>query len=149
MPPRLHLLLVDDNPADEFLAREALGGYSDIISLTTFGSGELALASLREADAPRSDLVVLDINMPGLNGFDVLAAIKADPELASLPVVMLSASRAAADVERAYSLRASAFVTKADTFPVFLKQMEALVGFWTQCRVIGKPVRAARSGPFG
>lgn len=146
MPPQLHLLLVDDNPPDVFLAREALQGYGDVLGLTTCRSGEEALACLRDPHGPRSDLVVLDINMPGLDGFDVLAALKADPELSPLPVVMLSASRAPLDVERAYSLRASAYVTKADTHPVFLKQIEALVGFWSQCRVIGKPVRAARPG---
>ncbi|ACO47417.1 Putative response regulator, CheY [Deinococcus deserti] len=146
MPPQLHLLLVDDNPADMFLAREALQGYSDVLILTTCRSGHEALARLRDPQGPRLDLVVLDINMPGLDGFEVLAALKADPELAPVPVVMLSASCAPQDVERAYGMRASAYVVKADTYPVFLKQIEALVGFWSQCRVIGKPVRPTRAG---
>ncbi|MFD1733251.1 response regulator [Deinococcus malanensis] len=95
---------------------------------------------------PLPDLIVLDINMPGMDGFDVLEAIKADPGLVHLPVVMLSASDNPADVTRAYSLRASAYVVKAHDFATFLQQIDALVGFWTLCRVSGKPLRAQGRG---
>lgn len=147
MAPRLHLLLVDDNVADICLAREAFERHADQIHLTVCESGHDALACIGRTQTTPPDLVVLDISMPGMDGFEVLAAIKADPQLAHLPVVMLSASDSPVDVTRAYSLRASAYLIKAHEYSTFVQQINALVGFWTLCRVSGKPIRAQDRWP--
>lgn len=138
MPSRLHLLLVDDNIEDVLLAREALEVYQDKVRLSVCHSGQEALACIHDPRESSPDLVVLDINMPHMGGFEVLAAIRAHPSLSYLPVIMLSGSNSPLDVDRAYALRASCCLVKALEFPTLLRQMEALVQFWTLCKV---PVR--------
>jgi CheY-like chemotaxis protein len=119
-----HLLVVEDDPGDVLLTREALAGTSARIDVHVVEDGEAAVDFLRRtgghADAPRPDLVLLDLNLPRLDGREVLARIKSDPGLRSIPVVVLSTSKAVEDVQRSYDLHANAFVTKPAELDRFL-----------------------------
>lgn len=136
---RLRLALVDDNPLDRLLAAEALHEVCPECGLEAYDSGRAALTQLRAAQT-LPDVVLLDINMPGMNGFEVLQALKADPRLSLIPVVMLTTSSAAADVEQAYILHASSYVIKANGFNAFISQIEAFIGYWRLNRpaVVGR-----------
>jgi CheY-like chemotaxis protein len=129
----LRIALVDDNPLDRDLAGEAFEDTCPACTVEMFSSGQAALRHLRAA--PRlPDVMLLDLNMPGLNGFEVLTAIKTDPRLNQIPVVMLTTSKDPGDVTRAYTLHASSYLVKAPSFPEFVKQIEAFVGYWTMNR---------------
>jgi len=133
----LRFLLVDDNVGDQLLAAEAFGQLRPDCQLVCVSSGQEALDLLRSRQV-RPDVVLLDINMPGMNGLQVLEAIKADPQLALLPVVMLSTSRAENDVQAAYTLHASSYLVKAPIFEDFVEQIEAFLTFWQQSRISGQ-----------
>lgn len=132
---KLRIALVDDNPMDRLLAAEALEEVCADCTLDVYPSGQAALAHLRQS-ATLPDVVLLDINMPGLNGFDVLRALRVDPRLSLLPVVMLTTSNARADIEQAYTLHANSYVVKAPSFTAFVTQLEAFIGYWTLNRVV-------------
>lgn len=132
----LRILLVDDSDVDLMLAEEAFAPHADTARLTTCTSGDAALASLRDPETLRPDVVVLDVNMPGLTGFQVLEALKTDPALQAIPVVMLSTSGAEEDVSLAYTLHASSYLVKARTFPQFVSQVEEFLTYWHGCRLL-------------
>lgn len=125
----LRVALVDDNPMDRLLAVEALTEVCPECTLETYASGRAVLDHLRHTET-LPDVVLLDINMPGLTGFDVLKAMKTDPRLSLIPVVMFTTSNAAADIQQAYTLHASSYVVKAATFSAFLEQLEAFIRYW-------------------
>lgn len=129
MGMKLRIALVDDNPMDRLLAAEALEEVCADCTLDVYPSGQAVLDHLRTAST-RPDVLLLDINMPGLTGFDVLKALKADLRLSLIPVVMLTTSNAEADIEQAYTLYASSYVVKAPTFSAFLEQLEAFIRYW-------------------
>ena len=112
----IELLIVEDDPGDVVLTREALGASTTPHNLRVVEDGESAVAYLcREgefADARRPDLVFLDLNLPRLDGWEVLARVKSDPVLRAIPIVVLTTSDARADVDRSYDLHANAYVTK-------------------------------------
>ncbi|MDP9766163.1 CheY-like chemotaxis protein [Deinococcus enclensis] len=114
---------------DRLLAAEALAEVCPECILETYASGQEALTHLRRA-IPLPDVLLLDINMPGMTGFDVLTAMKTDPRLSLIPVVMFTTSNAAADIRQAYTLHASSYVVKAASFMAFLEQVEAFLGYW-------------------
>lgn len=125
----MEILLVEDNPADARLVREALVEGEVQADLRWLASGEEALHYLRHTGAyaqSRSvpDLVLLDLNLPGLNGQEVLAAIKGDPALLRIPVVVLTSSANPTDVQAAYGRHANAYLVKPQDYDDFL----ALVG---------------------
>lgn len=126
----LCLLLVEDNPADARLVREALAERSERTNLHWLPNGQLALDRLRSATEPRPDLVLLDLNLPGLHGLEVLSAIKADPSLQSLPVVVLTSSAAPRDVAAAYTAHADAFVLKPAGFADFVEVIDKICKDW-------------------
>ena len=130
----LRVLIVDDNPMDRLLAREAFGDHDSGVVVDTCASGERALSFLRELDTALPDVMLLDLNMPGLHGFDVLAQMKDDPQLAVIPVVILSTSGSAGDVQQAYTLHASSYLVKNHDFASFARQIDAFVNFWLQAR---------------
>ncbi|MFB9991538.1 response regulator [Deinococcus oregonensis] len=131
MSRALRVLLIDDNADDRLIAEEAFAFTDELVCfLTTAVSGQEALDRLRAPETVLPDVVLLDINMPIMSGFAVLAAFKADPKLAALPVVMLSTSRAEEDITQAYTLHASAYLFKSLEFQTFLAQVEAFIGFW-------------------
>lgn len=115
------LLLVEDNPTDVLLMAEAFAATVRHARLSHAEDGVAALAFLRRqgqhAAAPRPKLVLLDLNMPRLGGLEVLAELRA--ELRSLPVLVLSTSQDAGDIERAYALGANAYLTKPRDLPGF------------------------------
>lgn len=94
--------------------------------------GPSALAELRAGTLP--DVVILDLNMPRMSGFDVIREIRASADLRHLPVVILSTSDSATDVARAYDLLASSYMVKSRDFPGFVQQIDRSVRFWHDCR---------------
>ena len=110
MHDEIHILLVEDNPGDVRLTVEALRGAKVANELHVVGDGEEAIEFLRQerrhVDAPRPDIVLLDLNLPRLDGHDVLADIKSDPDLAKIPIIVLTSSTAERDIEQAYELHA-------------------------------------------
>ena len=112
----IEILLVEDDPGDELLTREALAEYKISNRLHVARDGGEALDFLyrrgAHADAPRADLILLDLNLPKYDGLQVLERIKSDPELAFVPVVILTTSSSEEDVLRSYQLHANAYVTK-------------------------------------
>ena len=130
----LEILLVEDNPGDVVLTREALGNSRVLNNVTIARDGAEALAVLRRqgayASAPRPDLILLDWNLPRMNGREFLQAMRADATLDRLPVVVLTTSEADRDVADAYALGASAFVTKPVDLGEFFRAMQSIQEFW-------------------
>jgi CheY-like chemotaxis protein len=123
----LSVLLVDDDEGDLLMIREALDSSTSAHEIHIVHDGEEALAFLRRegryADKPRPDLVLLDLNMPRMDGRQVLAAVKADDDLRTIPIVVLTTSRAPADIVSSYDLHANAYVTK----PMSLDELTSVV----------------------
>jgi CheY-like chemotaxis protein len=127
----LGVLLVEDDPGDVMIAEEALKASRLTSKLTVVPDGVEAIRYLRRengyADAPRPDLILLDLNLPKKSGHEVLAEVKADPALRKIPIVVLTTSGAAEDVVRSYDLHANVFVTKPvdfDHFTSVIKQID-------------------------
>jgi CheY-like chemotaxis protein len=122
------ILLVEDDPGDVLITREALALSRIANNLHHVSDGDEALAFLhregRHADAVRPDLVLLDLNLPGRNGREVLAEVKASADLRRIPVVVLTTSRADEDVQDSYDLHANAYVSK----PVDFEEFTSVVG---------------------
>ena len=130
----IDILLVDDNPGDVRLTREALKEGKVRNELHVVQDGVEALAFLRRQgnyrDAIRPDLVLLDLNLPRKNGREVLAEIKADPDLRRIPVVILTTSQAETDIVKAYDLHANCYITKPVDLDQFLTVVQAIEDFW-------------------
>jgi CheY-like chemotaxis protein len=130
----IQILLVEDNPGDVRLTVEALRDAKVANDLHVVGNGEEAIDFLRQqgrhVDAPRPDIVLLDLNLPRLDGRDVLSDIKSDPDLATIPIIVLTSSTAEADIQRSYELHANCFISKPVDFSEFLSAVRSLEGFW-------------------
>jgi two-component system, chemotaxis family, response regulator Rcp1 len=130
----IEILLVEDNPADVALTRKAMESARVRNTLHLAGSGDEAMAFLRQADgftdAPRPHLVLLDLNLPGMDGREVLAELKADAALRQIPVVVLTASEEETDVARSYHNHANCYVTKPLDADKFLQVARCIEGFW-------------------
>ncbi|HEY4096163.1 MAG TPA: response regulator [Baekduia sp.] len=130
------LLVVEDSESDVELLREALSDSEPDVALDIVRHGEDALAFLRGegafTGAVQPDLVVLDLNLPRMGGFEVLQALRedVDPRLRRLPVVVFTTSSLRSDVETAYDLHASSFVTKPTAFEHYLDAVRAFREFW-------------------
>jgi CheY-like chemotaxis protein len=128
------VLLVEDDLADVLMTREAFEQHRIRSALHVVGDGEQALLFLRRAGqfagAPRPGLILLDLNLPRRNGLEVLAELKADRELAPIPVVMLTTSAAHEDILRSYSLHASAYITKPVDYDRFIDVIGQIDGFY-------------------
>jgi chemotaxis family two-component system response regulator Rcp1 len=133
-PKRLDILLVEDIPVDICIVAEGLAEIFPAARLSVARNGGEALDFLRQlgkyANAPRPDLILLDLQLGKKSGFEVLREVKQDPALASIPVVVQTSSEAAADIREAYRLHANSYVTKAVTFDEFYRTMQALLFFW-------------------
>ena len=134
MSKPVEILMVDDNPGDIDLAREALeeGKVSNTLHIAR--DGVEALAFLRKqgqyADAPRPDLILLDLNMPRMSGQETLAEIKKDASLMRIPVVILTTSQAERDITESYNLHANCYIIKPVDFGQFMRVVQAIDNFW-------------------
>ncbi|MCI0366303.1 MAG: response regulator [Phycisphaerales bacterium] len=129
-----HILLVEDNAADARLISELLKETRAPHDLRHVSDGVEALAYLRRdarfAGARRPDLIVLDLNLPRKDGRELLAEIKADDRLKSIPVVVLTTSQAEEDIQKAYSLNANCYVTKPVDLDQFSRVVKCIEDFW-------------------
>ena len=130
----IDVLLVEDDPGDVLMTREAFEENKVANRLAVVSDGESAMAYLRKqgqyADAPTPDLVLLDLNLPRMDGREVLAAMKRDDSLRSIPVVVLTTSEAEEDVLRSYALHANAYVTKPVDFQRFIDVVRQIDDFF-------------------
>lgn len=130
------ILLADDDADDRELAREALQESRLLNALHMVNDGEELLDYLRRRGkyaseaAPRPGLILLDLAMPKMDGREALAAIKADPALRQIPVVIMTTSSAEEDICRSYDLGASSFITKPVTFPALVEVMNKVGSYW-------------------
>lgn len=128
------LLLVEDNPGDVRLTREALSESKLRNNLSVVVDGVEAMAFLRRegkyADAPRPDLILLDLNLPKKSGREVLAEIKDDASLRRIPVVVVTSSEAEQDIFATYNLHVNCYVTKPVDLDQFIKVVRSIETFW-------------------
>jgi CheY-like chemotaxis protein len=142
----IQVLLIEDDPGDVLITREAFEENKVRNQLNVVNDGVKALAYLRRedsyADAPRPDLILLDLNLPKMDGHEVLKQIKSDADLQSIPVVVLTTSDAEEDVLRSYNLHANAYVTKPVDFERFLSVVRQIDEFFVT--VVKLPRNATR-----
>ncbi len=139
----IEVLLVEDDPGDVLMTREAFAEHKVANRLSVVSDGVTAMQFLRKegehADAPTPDLILLDLNLPRMDGREVLAAVKEDPELKQIPVVVLTTSEAEEDVLRTYALHANAYVTKPVDFDRFIDVVRKIDDFFvTVVRLPGR-----------
>jgi CheY-like chemotaxis protein len=132
----VEILLAEDNPGDVKLTKKALEQGKLVNNLHVVNDGVEAMTFLRNegeyADTPRPDLILLDLNMPRMDGRDVLEELKADDDLKRIPVVVLTSSGAEEDVVKSYDLHANAYLTKPVDFDGFLEVINTLEEFWLE-----------------
>jgi chemotaxis family two-component system response regulator Rcp1 len=130
----LEVLLVEDSPGDVRLTQEALRDGSRAIHLHVASDGLEAMSFLRRegvhARAPRPDLILLDLNLPKMDGREVLAQIKADDRLKTIPTIILTTSDAEADIMKSYQLHANCFLTKPVQLDAFEDLVKSINDFW-------------------
>ncbi len=130
----VEFLLVEDNPGDVRLTQEALKDSKVRNNLNVLGDGLSALAFLRRQppyeNAPRPDIILLDLNLPKMDGRELLSHIKADPKLKRIPVVVITSSEAEQDILRTYDLHVNYYVTKPVDLDQFIKVVQSIETFW-------------------
>ena len=130
----IDILLVEDNPGDRRLTAEALKEAKIRNELHAVNDGEAAMAFLRRrgeyVGASRPGLILLDLNLPKMDGREVLKEIKQDPDLKSIPVVILTTSEAEEDIVRTYESHANCYITKPVDFEQFMKVVKSIQEFW-------------------
>ena len=126
----ISVLLVEDDPGDVVLIEEAFEHNKVRNTLKIVGDGVEAMEFLRAPGSSRPDLVLLDLNLPRMDGREVLAEIKSDPALRSIPVVVLTTSKAEEDILRSYDLHANAYVTKPVDFNRFIEVVRQIDEFF-------------------
>jgi two-component system, chemotaxis family, response regulator Rcp1 len=130
----IEILLVEDSPADVIITREAFREAKLLNSLHVVEDGIQAMEFLRRegnyASVPRPDLILLDLNLPRKNGREVLAEVKEDPQLRTIPIVILTTSNAEEDILKSYDLHANCYVVKPVGFESFLKAVQSIRNFW-------------------
>jgi chemotaxis family two-component system response regulator Rcp1 len=140
----IEILLVEDNPGDVELTRQALDRARVANRLHVVNDGADAVDFLfrrgQYIDVPRPDIILLDLNLPKKDGRQVLSEIKADSDLAQIPVVVLTTSQAEEDIHRAYQLHANCYITKPVDFNQFLRIIATIEEFWLS--VVKLPKRA-------
>jgi two-component system, chemotaxis family, response regulator Rcp1 len=129
----INVLLVEDSPGDVRLTQEALRNTELDIRLHIASDGVEAVAFLRrdgDSNQPRPDFILLDLNLPRMDGREVLAHIKADASLKTIPTVILTTSDAEADIRRSYELQANCYLTKPVELDAFLSLIQGVSNFW-------------------
>lgn len=139
------VLLVEDDPGDVLMTKEAFEHYRIRNNLHVVGDGEQAMHFLRKtggySDVPRPGLILLDLNLPRRNGLEVLAEMKADRDLLSIPVVVLTTSQADEDILRSYALHANAYISKPVDFEQFIEVIRQIDDFFLS--LVKLPPRAS------
>jgi CheY-like chemotaxis protein len=133
------VLLVEDDKADILLITESLLERGMARDVRLAADGIAALEMLREPDRPRPDLIVLDLNMPRMNGLELLTHLKADPDLSLIPVVVLTTSSTPEDVTGAYRRHANAFVTKPVGLDDFVNAVRSIDVFFLDLATKANP----------
>jgi len=135
----LNILLIEDTEADIKIAQRAFTKSSQPANLVVVQNGQEAMKYLRREDPfcdqnryPGPDLILLDINMPKMNGFEFLETIKKDSTLCSIPVIVLTTSKDEAEIKQCYSLGAASFISKPVTYEEFLDFVDAFNKYWSQ-----------------
>ncbi|QWF76703.1 response regulator [Amycolatopsis sp. CA-230715] len=130
----IDILLVEDDPGDVLMTKEAFEHHKIRNTLSVVADGVEALQFLRREapyeDAPRPGLILLDLNLPRMDGREVLSEIKASPDLRTIPVVVLTTSEAEEDILRSYDLHANAYVTKPVDFDRFVEVVRQIDDFF-------------------
>lgn len=129
------VLLVEDDPADQKLVRKALENQELTCNLHVAQTGEEALEYLErngagDVNCPAPDVILLDLNMPGMGGREFLRVIKADEKLCSIPVIILTTSDSETDIQQCYRLQASGYVQKPTAPPDFQRALKKVVKYW-------------------
>ena len=131
---QIEILLAEDNEFDVHVTEAAFRDALVSNRVSWVSDGEAAISFLKRlgehSQAPRPDLILLDLNLPKMNGFQVLEAIKADPHLKNIPVVVVSGSNRESDITRAYELQASAFVVKPLEVDEYFAAIRSLKQLW-------------------
>lgn len=141
----ISILVADDDPEDRMLAEEALRESRLVNDIRFVDDGEDLLEYLQGrgryagADNPRPDMILLDLNMPRMDGREALKVIKGDPELRRIPVVVLTTSKAEEDIYRTYDLGVNSFIIKPVTFDSLVDIMKVLGAYWFQIVEIPPP----------
>ena len=130
----VEILLVEDNPGDVRLTQEVLRDGRVRNNMSVVMDGVDAISFLQQtgeyAGAPRPDIILLDLNLPKKDGREVLAEIKADPDLKNIPVVVLTTSSAEQDIFRSYDLHANCYITKPVDLDQFIRVIRSIEDFW-------------------
>jgi CheY-like chemotaxis protein len=134
MTTKPEILLVDDNPADSDLTSEVLANSKPDLHVNVVSDGTQAISFLRHQgkylEAPHPDLVVLDLNLPCKDGREVLADVKTDPALSTIPIVIFTTSQAHSDITRSYELGANCYLHKPGNLPDFVALVQSMADFW-------------------
>jgi chemotaxis family two-component system response regulator Rcp1 len=142
----IEVLLVEDSPGDVRLTREALKDAKVHITLHVASDGAEAMAFLarqgEHANAPRPDLILLDLNLPKKDGREVLTEIKESPALKSIPVVILTTSASEADIHGSYQHHANCYITKPVDLEGFLKVVKSIDSFWLSVVKLPREIRS-------
>jgi chemotaxis family two-component system response regulator Rcp1 len=141
------ILIVEDNPADAQIFRMALERADVPMEIVHLEDGVKAMEYLTGGNRGRCDLVLLDLNLPRLNGFEVLDSIRSSQELRSLPVVVLSGSADFEDIERCYRAGANSYVCKPEHLVDIMAVAVQIVTYWAQCVKLPSGSRAGNSVP--
>jgi chemotaxis family two-component system response regulator Rcp1 len=144
-PHPVEILLVEDSPGDVCLTQEGLKGTKAVYRLNVVSDGEQAMSFLERKQpfeqAPRPHLILLDLNLPKLNGRDVLARIRKNPALKRIPVVILTTSDAESDIQASYELQANSYVTKPVGYEQFMQAIKTIESYWLElAKLPGGPV---------
>jgi chemotaxis family two-component system response regulator Rcp1 len=139
----IHILLVDDNEGDILLTREALDDARIVNKISIAYDGQEAIRFLKKQPAGKDtpDLILLDINLPKMNGTEVLAFIKNDPDLKRIPVIMLTTSSAEKDILFAYDNHANCYITKPVDLDRFMNVVRTIEDFWISIVKLPKTVQ--------
>jgi len=148
---RAVILMAEDNLDHVFLMREAFTEAKLRVDLHHVESGDQCVAFLRRLppyeNAPRPDLLLLDLHMPRMDGYEVMQEISADPGLRSLTVIVLTTSATAADVDRMYALGCKSYVTKPIDFDGFAGMVRKLTGYWFDLVILPSATSPAATLP--
>jgi two-component system, chemotaxis family, response regulator Rcp1 len=139
----MNVVVIESNPADAYLTVEALKNAGFAHEITVIENGERALTYLgqfgEKSATPIPDLVLLDLNLVPISGLEVLTAIRSDPKLECVPVLVVSGSQNAEDVRKAYQLGANCFITKPNNLDQFMRFMKSCHEFWGMVATLPPP----------